>query len=83
MCVLGVANQVVFSVWVVGQLRQGGRHTEATTPTLYMPTIGGCFVSASALLLAAPLFIGANPVVHWIALRSIQLAMKEQLSPLT
>ena len=32
----------------MGELWQGGRHTEATTPTLYMPTVGGCFVSAIA-----------------------------------
>ena len=48
MFVLGVASQVVFSAWVVGELWQGGRHTDATTPTLYMPTVGGCFVSAIA-----------------------------------
>ncbi len=45
---LGVASQVGFSAWVVGELWQGGRHTDATTPTLYMPTVGGCFVSAIA-----------------------------------
>ncbi|WP_457090701.1 dicarboxylate transporter/tellurite-resistance protein TehA [Microvirga sp. P5_D2] len=48
MFVFGVASQVVFSAWVVGELWQGGRHTDATTPTLYMPTVGGCFVSAIA-----------------------------------
>jgi tellurite resistance protein len=48
MFVLGVSSQVLFSAWVIGELWQGGRHTEATTPTLYMPTVGGCFVSAIA-----------------------------------
>jgi tellurite resistance protein len=48
MFVLGLASQVGFSAWVVGELWQGGRHTDATTPTLYMPTVGGCFVSAIA-----------------------------------
>jgi tellurite resistance protein len=48
MFVLGVASQVLFSAWAMGELWQGGRHTEATTPTLYMPTVGGCFVSAIA-----------------------------------
>jgi tellurite resistance protein len=48
MFVLGSASQVGFSAWVMGELWQGGRHTDATTPTLYMPTVGGCFVSAIA-----------------------------------
>ena len=48
MFVLGVVSQGMFSAWVVGGLWQGGRHTDATTPTLYMPTVGGCFVSAIA-----------------------------------
>jgi tellurite resistance protein len=48
MFVLGVASQVLYSAWVVGELWQGGRQTEATTPALYMPTVGGCFVSAIA-----------------------------------
>jgi len=46
--VLGLASQIAFSAWTVGELWQGGRHTDATTPTLYMPTVGGCFVSAIA-----------------------------------
>jgi len=48
MFAFGIASQVAFSAWVVGELWQGGRHTDATTPTLYMPTVGGCFVSAIA-----------------------------------
>src|SRR4051812_4438259 len=32
MFVLGVASQVLFSAWAMGELWQGGRHTEATTP---------------------------------------------------
>jgi tellurite resistance protein len=46
--VLGVAGQLLFSVWAVGLLWQGGRDMAAITPTLYMPTVGGCFVSAIA-----------------------------------
>jgi tellurite resistance protein len=48
MLVAGVASQVAFSAWAVGELWQGGRDAEATTPALYMPTVGGCFVSAIA-----------------------------------
>lgn len=48
MFILGVAIQVMFSAFVVGEMWQGGRHADATTPALYMPTVGGCFVSAIA-----------------------------------
>ncbi|WP_082145219.1 dicarboxylate transporter/tellurite-resistance protein TehA [Microvirga massiliensis] len=48
MLVIGIASQVAFSAWAVGELWQGGRDAEATTPALYMPTVGGCFVSAIA-----------------------------------
>ena len=48
MFALGVAGQVAFSAWGVGGLWQGGREAEATTPVLYMPTVGGGFVSAIA-----------------------------------
>jgi tellurite resistance protein len=48
MLVIGIASQIAFSAWAVGELWQGGREAEATTPALYMPTVGGCFVSAIA-----------------------------------
>jgi tellurite resistance protein len=48
MFVAGVGGQVCFSAWGVGGLWQGGREAEATTPVLYMPTVGGGFVSAIA-----------------------------------
>jgi len=46
--VCGVTGQLAFTVWGVGGLWVGGRTTEATTPVLYMPTVGGSFVSAIA-----------------------------------
>ncbi|WP_246776872.1 dicarboxylate transporter/tellurite-resistance protein TehA [Microvirga sp. VF16] len=77
MFVLGVAGQVVFSAWLVGELWQGGRHTDATTPTLYMPTVGGCFVSAIACGSfgypeAGLLFLGAG-FLSLVVLESIVL----------
>jgi tellurite resistance protein len=77
MFVLGVASQVAFSAWVVGELWQGGRQTDATTPTLYMPTVGGCFVSAIACgsfgyQEAGLLFFGAG-VLSMVVLESIVL----------
>jgi tellurite resistance protein len=44
----GIAGQICISAWGVGGLWQGGREAEATTPVLYMPTVGGGFVSAIA-----------------------------------
>ena len=77
MFVLGVASQVVFIAWVVGELWQGGRHTDATTPTLYMPTVGGCFVSSIACGAfgypeAGLLFFGAG-FLSMVVLESIVL----------
>jgi tellurite resistance protein len=48
MFVAGVAGQLAFTVWGVGGLWMGGRAPETTTPVLYMPTVGGSFVSAMA-----------------------------------
>ncbi len=77
MFALGIASQVAFSAWVVGALWQGGRHTDATTPTLYMPTVGGCFVSAIACGAfgypeAGLLFFGAG-FLSMVVLESIVL----------
>jgi len=46
--ICGVAGQLAFTVWGVGGLWIGGRTAETTTPVLYMPTVGGSFVSAIA-----------------------------------
>ncbi len=45
---VGMAGQLAFTVWSVGGLWMGGRTAETTTPVLYMPTVGGSFVSAIA-----------------------------------
>ena len=46
--VIGIISQIAFTVWAVGGLWMGGRDPETTTPVLYMPTVGGSFVSAIA-----------------------------------
>ncbi|MEH2512307.1 tellurite resistance protein [Nitrobacteraceae bacterium AZCC 1564] len=46
--IAGMAGQLAFTVWGVGGLWMGGRAAETTTPVLYMPTVGGSFVSAIA-----------------------------------
>lgn len=48
MFLAGMAGQIVFTVWGIGGLWMGGRAQETTTPVLYMPTVGGSFVSAIA-----------------------------------
>jgi tellurite resistance protein len=73
----GVAFQLGFTVWGVGNIWQGGRAPETTTPVLYMPTVGGGFVSAMALsTLGRPdwaiLFFGAA-FVSWLVMEAIIL----------
>lgn len=48
MFIAGMTSQIAFTVWGVGGLWMGGRAAETTTPVLYMPTVGGSFVSAIA-----------------------------------
>lgn len=46
---IGVFAQIGFALWFVGRAWTGGRPAEATTPVLYLPTVGGSFVAAMAL----------------------------------
>ena len=73
--VLGGAGQFLFSVYRTGDLWTGGRDPLTTTPVLYLPTVGGNFVSAvlsSALGFGdlAALFFGAG-FLAWAALESV------------
>lgn len=77
MAVAGVAGQVAFSAFGVGTAWQGGRAPETTTPVLYLPTVGGCFVSAMALgTFGRPdwglLFFGAG-LISWIVLEGVMI----------
>ncbi|OYU50506.1 MAG: dicarboxylate transporter/tellurite-resistance protein TehA [Rhizobiales bacterium PAR1] len=77
MFTLGVASQMAFTVWVMGTVWQGGRHVDATTPTLYTPAVGGSFVSAIACgtfgyAEAGLLFFGAG-FLSLVVLESIVL----------
>lgn len=49
MMMAGVLAQIAFAAVAMGGAWQGGRSHDATTPVLYMPTVGGGFVSAMAL----------------------------------
>ena len=72
---LGAAWTILFAVWRIGGLWQGGRDIAATTPVLYLPTVAGAFVFAivgSALGLAdvAKIVFGAG-LLGWLAIDSV------------
>jgi tellurite resistance protein len=73
----GLAFTIGFAVWQTGGLWKGGRAAEAITPVLYVPSVAGGFVAASAgNLLGYP---GLGQVVFgaaffsWIAIESVLL----------
>jgi tellurite resistance protein len=73
--IAGGAGQLWFAIYRTGQLWTGGRDPETTTPVLYLPTVGGNFVSAivaSAFDLPdlAALLFGAG-LISWFALESV------------
>lgn len=73
--IAGGAGQLWFGIYRTGQLWTGGRDPETTTPVLYLPTVGGNFVSAilaSAFDLPdlAALLFGAG-LISWFALESV------------
>lgn len=75
MLILGIVGQIGFAGWFVGRLWMGGRGAEATTPVLYLPTVGGCFVSAMALAGlgvrdAAMMAFGAG-FLSWLILEAV------------
>jgi tellurite resistance protein len=71
----GAVAQVAFSVWRAGGLWGGGRDPLATTPVLYLPSVAGGFVLATAAgALGHPtlggLAFGAG-MFSWLALESV------------
>jgi tellurite resistance protein len=70
-----IAAQIGFALWFVGRLWTGGRPAEATTPVLYLPTVGGFFVAAMSLsalgrIDAAQMVFGAA-VLSWIVIEAL------------
>ncbi len=75
--IVGAAWTVLFAVYRTGQLWQGGRPPEATTPILYLPTVAGSLVTASAAVVQGhagwgELAFGAG-VFAWLAIESVLL----------
>ena len=73
--VLGGAWTLLFAIYRTGRLWMGDRKPEKTTPILYLPTVAGGFVSASAasafgLPELAQLAFGAG-LFGWLAIESI------------
>lgn len=72
---LGIGWHLFFSLWHTGQIWQRGRDPLQTTPTVYLPTAAGNFVSAAVLgMLNQPtwglLFLGAG-LFSWLAQESL------------
>ena len=72
---LGSVWTLVFALYRTGRLWMGGRKQEATTPILYLPTVAGSFVFASAATsMGHPdwgqLAFGAG-LFAWIAIESV------------
>jgi tellurite resistance protein len=74
---LGGAWVAAFSLWRTGRLWMGGRDHSATTAVLYLPSVAGGFVLASALASlgwpdAGQLAFGAA-LFSWLAIESVLL----------
>jgi tellurite resistance protein len=72
---LGSVWTLVFALYRTGSLWMGGRKPEATTPILYLPTVAGSFVFASAATSMGyadwgQLAFGAG-LFAWIAIESV------------
>ena len=72
---VGGAGHVLFSVWRVGDMLQGGREVTTVTPVIYLPSVAGNFITGIAAgTLGFPswgiLFFGAG-LFMWLALESV------------
>ena len=72
---LGAAWTILFAVWRIGGLWQGGRDVAATTPVLYLPTVAGSFVfaivgSALGFVDVGQIAFGAG-LLGWLAVDSV------------
>jgi tellurite resistance protein len=73
--VLGASWTLVFALYRTGRLWMGDRKPEETTPVLYLPTVAGGFVTASAAMMfgfadLAQLAFGAG-LFGWFAIESV------------
>jgi tellurite resistance protein len=75
--VIGLASASAFGVWQTGRYWQGNRPVDATTPIMYLPTVGLGFLSAIGLAaLGEPEWgrLGFGlAIFSWIAIESVLL----------
>jgi tellurite resistance protein len=74
---VGASFTLAFAVWRTGILWRGGRDPGTTTPVLYLPTVGGAFVTATAAAALGhrdwgQLAFGAG-LFSWLAIESVLL----------
>jgi len=74
---IGASFTLAFAVWRTGILWRGGRDPGATTPVLYLPAVGGAFVTATAAAALGhrdwgQLAFGAG-FFSWLAIESVLL----------
>jgi tellurite resistance protein len=86
LAVLGLGWHLLFSVWHMGALWQGGRQPDDTTPTLYLPMVASSFTAASMLgAFGLPewawLFLGTG-LFSWLTLESLMFGRLWHGAPL-
>jgi tellurite resistance protein len=88
LCTLGFVAAVLFGAWQTGRYWQGLRRSEATTPIMYLPTVGLGYLSAIALasygqIAFAQMSFGIG-IFTWLAIESIlfaRLYMEPSMAP--
>jgi tellurite resistance protein len=73
----GIGWHLFFSFWHSGKMWQGGQNALDLTPSLYLPTVAGNFISAAALGALGHndfgwIFLGVG-LFSWLALESLML----------
>src|SRR5258706_4535943 len=76
-CGIGATFNMAFAVWRTGILWRGDRDPATTTPVLYLPAVGGAFVTATAAAALGyqdwgQLAFGAG-FFSWLAIESVLL----------
>lgn len=46
--IVGAVGHILFSVWRLGDMLQGGREVTTVTPVIYLPSVAGNFITAIA-----------------------------------
>lgn len=77
MALVGLVGVTLFAAWGAGTLWMGDRRFDATTPILYMPTVGGGFVAAITCATFGMKDLGllyfGTGLLSWLTLESVVL----------